>query len=142
MPWEGSQRKRQIERGRQPHWRVSGSSYRLGDSVLEFYTQKTNSPPPPHPGQTGEMLGQVKMLESLDSTHADVSLPPGRTSLMAQTIYKLPVMQQTQFDPWCRDVLWKREWLPTPVFLPGKSHGQRSLVGYSPWGCKELDTTK
>ena len=31
---------------------------------------------------------------------------------------------------------------PTPVFLPGKSHGWRSLVGYSPWGCKELDTTK
>ena len=30
----------------------------------------------------------------------------------------------------------------TPVFLPGKSHGQRSLVGYSPWGCRELDTTK
>ena len=32
--------------------------------------------------------------------------------------------------------------LPTPVFLPGKSHGQRSLVGYSPWVCKELDTTE
>ena len=36
--------------------------------------------------------------------------------------------------------LWRRKWQPTPVFLPGKSHGQRSLVGYSPWGCKELDT--
>ena len=33
-------------------------------------------------------------------------------------------------------------WQPTPVFLPRKSHGQRSLVGYSPWGCKELDTTE
>ena len=30
--------------------------------------------------------------------------------------------------------LWRREWQPTPVFLPGESHGQRSLVGYSPWG--------
>jgi hypothetical protein len=37
---------------------------------------------------------------------------------------------------------WRRKWQPTPVLLPGKSHGQRSLVGYSPWGCKELDTTK
>ena len=37
---------------------------------------------------------------------------------------------------------WRRKWLPTPVFLPGKSHGQRSLVGYSPWGCKESDTTE
>ena len=34
---------------------------------------------------------------------------------------------------------WRRKWQPTPVFLPGKSHGQRSLVGYSPWGCSELD---
>ena len=37
---------------------------------------------------------------------------------------------------------WRREWQPTPVFLPGEFHGQRSLVSYSPWGCIELDTTK
>ena len=37
------------------------------------------------------------------------------------------------------DWKWKRKWQSTPVFLPGKSHGQRSLVGYSPWACKELD---
>ena len=37
---------------------------------------------------------------------------------------------------------WKRKWQPTPVFLPGKSHGQRSLVDYSPWGHKESDTTE
>ena len=37
---------------------------------------------------------------------------------------------------------WRRKWQPTPVFLSGESHGQRSLVGYSPWGCKELDTTE
>ena len=37
---------------------------------------------------------------------------------------------------------WRREWQSTPVFLPGESHGQRNLVGYSPWGCRELDTTK
>ena len=34
---------------------------------------------------------------------------------------------------------WRREWLPTPIFLPGEFHGQRSLVGYSPWGHKESD---
>ena len=38
--------------------------------------------------------------------------------------------------------LFRRAWQPTPVFLPGKSHGQRSLVSYSPWGCKESDTTE
>ena len=37
---------------------------------------------------------------------------------------------------------WKRKWLPTPIFLPGESHGQRSLAGYSPWGPKQLDTTE
>ena len=37
---------------------------------------------------------------------------------------------------------WRITWQPTPVFLPGESHGQRSLVGYSPWGCKESDTTE
>ena len=37
---------------------------------------------------------------------------------------------------------WRRKWQPTPVFLPGKSHGQRSLVGYSPWGHKESDMTE
>ena len=37
---------------------------------------------------------------------------------------------------------WRRQWHPTPVLLPGKSHKCRSLVGYSPWGCEELDTTE
>ena len=36
---------------------------------------------------------------------------------------------------------WRRKWQPTPVFLPGESHGRRNLVGYSPQGCKESDTT-
>ena len=39
-------------------------------------------------------------------------------------------------------IRWRRKWQPTPVSLPGKSHGQRRLVGCSPWGCKELGTTK
>ena len=46
------------------------------------------------------------------------------------------------FDPWVRKIPWRRKWKPTPVFLPGESHGWRSLVGYSPWGRKELDTTE
>ena len=37
---------------------------------------------------------------------------------------------------------WRRKWQPTPVFLPGESHGQRSLAGYRPWGRKESDTTE
>ena len=46
-----------------------------------------------------------------------------------------------RFNPWVKTP-WRREWQPTPVLLPGKSHGWRSLVGYSPWGRKESDMTE
>ena len=46
------------------------------------------------------------------------------------------------FNSWVGKIPWRRKWQPTPVFLPGKPHGQRSLVGYSPWGHKESDTTE
>ena len=44
------------------------------------------------------------------------------------------------FDPWVGKIPWRRAWQPTPVFLPGESHEQRNLAGYSPWGHKESDT--
>ena len=44
-------------------------------------------------------------------------------------------------NPWVRKIPWRKKWQPTPVFLPGEFHGQRSLVGYSPWSHKESDTT-
>ena len=47
-----------------------------------------------------------------------------------------------RFDPWVRKIPRRRAWQPTPVLLPEESHGERSLVGYSPWGRKELDTTE
>ena len=46
------------------------------------------------------------------------------------------------FDLWDREIPWRRKWQPTVLFLPGKSHGQRNLAGYSPWGCKESDITE
>ena len=49
--------------------------------------------------------------------------------------------QKGWFNPWVGKI-WRRAWQPTPVFLPGESHGQRSLAGYSPRDCKELDTTE
>ena len=45
------------------------------------------------------------------------------------------------FCPWIEKISWSRKWQPTPVLLPGKSHRQKSLEGYSPWDCKELDMT-
>ena len=47
-----------------------------------------------------------------------------------------------EFDPWVGKIPWRRKWQPTPVFLPGKFHGWRSLVDYSPWDCKESDMTE
>ena len=46
------------------------------------------------------------------------------------------------FDPWVGEIPWRRGWKLTLVFLPGESQGQRSLAGYSPLGCKELDMMK
>ena len=46
------------------------------------------------------------------------------------------------WDLWVRKIPWRKEWLPTPVFLPGESHKQRSFVGYSHWGYTKLDTTE
>ena len=46
------------------------------------------------------------------------------------------------FDPWVGKVPWRRKWQPTPLFLPGESHGQRNLVDCSPWDHKELYMTK
>ena len=47
---------------------------------------------------------------------------------------RLPMLEtkRHRFDPWVRKTPWRRKWQPTPVFLPGESHGQRSLAGYSP----------
>ena len=50
--------------------------------------------------------------------------------------------RRPRFNPWVRKSPWRREWLLTPIFFPGEFHGQRSLVGYNPWGCKESDTTE
>ena len=51
-------------------------------------------------------------------------------------------MQGPRFHPWVRKIPWRREWQPTPVFLPEESYGQKSLVGYSPWSHKESDMTE
>ena len=62
--------------------------------------------------------------------------------LMAQMVKNPPVMRETWDSSLGQEDLLEKSWSPTPVFLPGEFHGQRSLAGYSPWGCKELDTTE
>ena len=50
--------------------------------------------------------------------------------------------RRCRFDSWVRKIPWRRKWQSTPALLPGKSHGQRSLIGYSPWGRNESNTTE
>ena len=50
----------------------------------------------------------------------------------SSAVKNLPECMRHEFDPWVRKIPWRRRWLPTPVFLPGESHGQRSLAGYDP----------
>ena len=57
----------------------------------------------------------------------------GKESACQRRWYKRPGIH-----PWVGKIPWRRKWQPIPAFLPGKSHGQRSLVGYSPWGCKRI----
>jgi len=57
-------------------------------------------------------------------------------------VKNLPAVWETWVQSWVRKIPQRREWQLTPVFLPGEFHGQKSLLGYSPWGCKESDTTE
>ena len=62
-----------------------------------------------------------------------------RAFLVAQMVKNLPTCRSPGFDPWVGKIPWRKAWQLTPVFLPGESHGQRSLKGYSPLGRKEAD---
>ena len=80
------------------------------------------------------------MGKKLMSVRDAIGLPGGARS-------KEPACQSRRhkrcgLDPWVRKIPGRSAWQPTPVFLPGESHGQRSLAGYSPWGRKESDTTE
>ena len=73
--------------------------------------------------------------------------PPSTPLLSGLCSDKEPACQcrrckRHRFDPLIGKISWRRERLPTLVFLPGEFHGQKSLVGYSPWGCKEWDTSE
>ena len=65
-----------------------------------------------------------------------------RASLVLQMMRYPPAMQETGVQSLGREDPLEKEMVPPPVFLPGETHGQRSLVGYSPWGHEELDTTE
>ena len=72
-----------------------------------------------------------------------ICAPPARLGLVVKNcLANAEDIKDVKFNPRVRKIPWKRKWQPTPVFLPGKSQGQKSLAGYSPWNHKELDTTE
>ena len=70
--------------------------------------------------------------------HTWLILNPGASQLVL-VVKNVPANAS---NPWVKKIPWRRAWQPTPVFLPGESHGQRSLGGYSPWGHRESDMTE
>ena len=87
------------------------------------------------------LLGR-KVMTKLDSIlkSRDITLST-KVRLVKAMVFPV-VCGRPGFDPWVRKIPWRRKWQSTPVLLPGESHGGRSLVGYSPWGRKESDTTE
>ena len=66
-----------------------------------------------------------------------------RISQVVLVVKNLPANAgRYRFNPWIGKIPCSKKWQPAPVFSPGKSHGQRSLGGYSPWGCKESNTAE
>ena len=63
-------------------------------------------------------------------------------NLEAGNLCQYKRVRRCSFDPWVRKIIWRRKRQPIPVFLPREVHGQRNLPGYSPWDCKESDTTE
>ena len=81
-------------------------------------------------------------LKTIWNTHTHTHTHTQLASLVAQW-YRIHLpSRRLRFDPWIRKITWRRNWPSTPVYLPREIHGQRSQAGYSPWDCKEWDTTE
>jgi hypothetical protein len=78
---------------------------------------------------------------STKGSHASTKLQPNKLK-KENSLANAGDIKDTGFDPWVMKIPWRRSWQPTPVFLPGESHRQRSLASYSPWGLQESDMTQ
>ena len=95
------------------------------------------------PGSSAHGIFQARVLEWVAIPFP--SIPGLGRSITSLSYAKLHCFNVTIFSGCIRCdyfIKWRRQWQPTPVLLPGKSHGQRSLVGCNPWGCTESDTTE
>ena len=76
----------------------------------------------------GRRRGWLRMRYLDGITDSIITVP------IAQMVKLMPTMKETQIWSLGQEIPWRRKWQPTPVLLPGKFHGWKSLVGYSPWG--------
>ena len=87
-------------------------------------------------------VGLLLFVRILASTLREVGFPGCKESSGKESSCQYPRCERCGFHLWVEKIPWGRKWQPTPVLLPGKFHGQRSLAGYSPWSCKESDMTE
>ena len=78
------------------------------------------------------------MSHATSPASSSATLPATCFSLALRIYQVLSHLKRQGFNPWVWKIPWSRKWQPTPVFLPGESHGQRSLAGYSPWGQQRI----
>ena len=103
----------------------------ISSSVAPF-----SSCPQSFPASGGQSIGasaSVMPILKLKLSNAKNGLPWWLSGKESACQYR-----RCKFDPWVGKISWRRKWQATPVFLPRKSPGQKSLVGYSPWGCKRV----
>ena len=84
-------------------------------------------------------MGQIVSKKKKKSVSFQKEFPILKASLVIQMVKNTPTMQETQLQSRVQEDPWRRDWLPTPVFLLGEFHGQRSLVAYSPQGRRVRD---
>ena len=112
----------------------------VSDSLRPHESQHARPPcPSPAPGVHWDSRVH-RVSDAIQPSHP-LSSPshfkPG-SSLVAQTVKRLPTMRETWFNPWMGKISWRRKWQPTPVLLPGKSHGLRNLVRLQSMGSQRV----
>ena len=92
------------------------------------------------PGSSVHGILQARTLEWVAISFSQLIIPKDQTQFCEPP--GKPECMTPRFHPWVQKIPWRRKCLPTLVFLPGESQDQRSLAGYSPWGCEESDMTE
>ena len=112
--------------------------------VLPFYKHPTPTFPsfPPFLSSSFlELIYHTVLISAAQQSDSATHLGASQVALVVKNLQPVQRLRRLGFHPWVGKIPWRRKWQPTPVFVPGKSHRQKSLAGYSPWGRKESDTT-